>query len=55
MNYLKTLFLDVIGEYEPIIVDDKVLPDIPWILSALLFILVLYCCFRALGGLLKRA
>lgn len=61
---LHSIFLSLIGDYNPIVKDYtytspsgytqhaiEILPDWSWLASALLFIVVLYCTFRFLGGI----
>lgn len=63
---LKGLLIDVIGPYDTIITQytyrantssnlsyvNDISPDFPWMISAALFIVLIFCVFRTLGGLL---
>lgn len=59
MSNLHSILLNLIGEYQPIVVDlsdnsQIVCPDWSWILSCVLFILVIYSFFRMVGGLVCK-
>lgn len=65
---LKDIIINLLGEYETIVSDytyqsgsSQYLThninqslDYPWIFSAIIFSLVLFCVFRFIGGLFKR-
>lgn len=64
---LKGLLYDIIGPYDTIVTQytykqngnsyysyvNDVSPDYPWMISAALFVVLVFCVFRALGGLLS--
>lgn len=63
---LKGVLIDVIGPYDTIITQytyrqntstnltyiNDISPDYPWLCSAALFVVLIFCVFRTLGGLL---
>jgi len=63
---LKGLLYEVIGPYDTIITQytykqngnnyysyvNDISPDYPWLMSAALFVVLIFCVFRTLGGLL---
>lgn len=64
---LHKILLGLIGDYNPIVTDHiynqsgsyyshhvEVTPDWSWIASALLFIVVIFCLFRLLGGIFAK-
>lgn len=64
---LVSVVLSVIGTYNPVVVEHRyqntngtysyvreIQPDYPWIYSAAIFALVLYCVFRLWGGVLCK-
>lgn len=65
---LKNIIINLLGTYEPIVSDYtyqqgsstymshniEQFIDYPWIFSAIIFSLVIFCVFRFLGGLFKR-
>lgn len=65
-NGLTSVVLGLIGDYNPIVTDYTyrnnnssyethsitVTPDWPWIISAAIFSLVLFCCLKVLGGVI---
>lgn len=66
-NGLKAVILDLIGDYEAVIVEyayessngytnyiREVQPDYAWLCSAAIFAIVLFCVLRIGGGLLCR-
>lgn len=66
-NGLKSIMLDLIGDYETVVTDYvyqntsgytthsiTIERDWSWILSCCLFIVVVYCTFRAVGGILWK-
>lgn len=66
-NGLKALMLELIGDYETVVTDYTyqssngytthsitIERDWSWIMTCGLFIVVLYCTFRAVGGILCR-
>lgn len=66
-NGFKAVLLELLGDYDPIIAEysytnsngyisyvREVQPDYIWMISAAIFIIVLYCAFRFLGGLFKK-
>ena len=65
-NGLKSVLLGMIGDYETVITDYtynngsynthsiSIERDYAWIWSAILLIVVMYCVFRAIGGIICR-
>lgn len=66
-NGLKAIVLSLLGNYESIVVQyqysnnngtvsylREVYPDYPWIASAVIFVVVLYCCIRLGAAILCR-
>lgn len=66
-NGLKSVLLDMIGDYEAVITDYtyqnyngttqhsiNVEKDWSWIMSCAMFIVVVYCVFRAIGGIICK-
>lgn len=67
-NGFKAILLNLLGDYDPVIVEyeyhnpnsqyvsylREVQPDYPWLISAALFILVIYCLFRLGGAIFCR-
>ncbi len=65
---LTSLVLSLIGDYDPVVVEYKyqnynassysyireIQPDYPWLVSAGIFALVLFCTLRILGGVICR-
>ena len=65
---LKAIMLDLIGDYETVITDYtyqsgssgyyshsiSIERDYAWIWSCVVFIVVVYCTFRGIGGLIKK-
>lgn len=64
---LHSILLRLIGDYNPIVTDHTytsgsgyvnhsvdIQPDWSWILTAALFIIVIFCTFRFVGGLFSR-
>jgi len=64
---LHSILLRLIGDYNPIVIDHTyqnyngytqhsidMQPDWSWILTAALFIIVIFCTFRFVGGLFSR-
>lgn len=64
---LHSIFLSLIGDYNPIVKDYtytsnngytshsiEIQPDYSWLASALLFIVVLFCTFKFLGGIVSN-
>lgn len=68
-NGLKAVLLTILGDYETVVTDYEyrnnnntymshsiaIEQDYAWICSACIFGLVIYCTFRAIGGILCRA
>lgn len=57
MTYLKSIISDLLGTYQPVVQNltdgsQVVQYDINYIVSAIVFILVLYSFFRILGGII---
>lgn len=67
-NGFKAVILNLIGDYEPVVTDYEyrnnnntyyshsinIHEDWSWIASAAIFLVVLVCCFKLLGGLICR-
>lgn len=66
-NGLKAIMLSLIGDYDPVVIEysytssqgyvsylREIEPDYAWMISAAVFVVVLYSFFRILGVILKR-
>lgn len=53
MTYLKQVLLDFLGSYEVQTGDGIGSVDWPWVMSAILLIVFIYCLIRWLGGMLR--
>lgn len=51
---MKDVLISTIGDYLPAVTDGWFATlDVPWILSAVLLVVLVYCLFRFLGGIFR--